>query len=204
MTTRTFVASAALFAFASNAWALDRESYTTSTSSTTTRSSVELKPIGAVMYDDDGYVGLKPIGYVQLDGDSVSLKPIGYEADMIDDFEWSMDPADVSTSMADIADYAPSVELVGIIIRNIDGSVDLKPIGFEADDGSYVDLKPIGLDAATADSISLKPIGSDWSGELDLSEAEVDTDGYVDLKPIGSVAVEDDGSIVTTTTTRSR
>jgi hypothetical protein len=68
--------------------------------------SVELKPIGLVATDADGYLDLKPIGIDAMDGSSISLKPIG----------------------SDPADWV-GLKPIGCVAADADGYVDIGVAG---------------------------------------------------------------------------
>ena len=168
-------------------------------------SYIDLKPIGVVETDSNGFTSLKPIGYWATGTDgSVELKPIGSEYQDSYDFDWTVEPADVSTSFREASTDLAGLKPIGIIELDDDGFIGLKPIGMEeTDDSGYVDLKPIGLDYQDGDTISLKPIGSemaigdatDMVGLKPIGIIETDSDGYLDITDMGEISVESDGMV---------
>jgi hypothetical protein len=168
-------------------------------------SYIDLKPIGMVETDSNGFTSLKPIGYWATGTDgSVELKPIGSEHQDSFDFAWTVQPEDVSTSFREASTDLAGLKPIGIIELDDDGFIGLKPIGMEETDASgYVDLKPIGLDYQDGDTISLKPIGSemaigdatDMIGLKPIGIIETDSDGYLDVQQMGEINVDSSGTV---------
>jgi hypothetical protein len=163
-------------------------------------SYIDLEPIGVVQTDSAGQTSLKPIGYWATGTDgSVELKPIGQEYQDSYDFEWTVEPADVSSSFRELGEDLMGLEPIGIIELDADGLVGLKPIGIEQTDrGGYVDLEPIGLDYQDGDTVSLKPIGSDPGDMIGLKPigiVQTDLDGYIDLDTMGELDLQSNGNV---------
>ena len=207
-TLATVALSLSLLAAAEPAFAGTRDTTTTTRTPTRdTTSSVDLKPIGMVTTDADGYLVVQPVGWIYTDSaGSVSLKPIGSSPAAPLDFDWVVEPADVSTSFAAIAESYVDLKPIGIIEDNGTGVVGLKPIGVLPSSGS-VDLKPIGLDTLTADSISLKPIGLDDPTSLvglkPIGYVATDLSGYLDLDLAGTGTVSSTGTLTLRAATSS-
>ncbi len=171
---------------------------------------IDLKPIGVVETDSSGFVGLKPIGYLATGSDgSVSLKPIGSEvATETYEFDWTVDPADVSISFRTVSDDLAGLKPIGIIEVDDNDLVGLKPIGiYETDSSGYTDLKPIGLDYQDDEAIELDLLGSedsvDLAGLKPIGTVATDADGYIDLEDVGSIEVETSGAVEVPSSTTS-
>ncbi len=164
-------------------------------------SYIDLKPIGVVETDSAGFTSLKPIGYWATSADgSVELKPIGSEHQESYDFEWTVQPEDVSTSFREASTDLAGLKPIGIIELDDDGFIGLKPIGIEEDDGAgYLHLKPIGIDESDGDEIALKPIGTqttdgDLIGLKPIGTIETDSDGYLDVQQMSEITLDSSGT----------
>ena len=170
------------------------------------------QPLGAVMVDELGEVGVVHVGNIvtlsSRSGTTTAIELLQgdlYEG-LLYDFDWAVQPQDVSVGMAEKVASSTSQELVGIIVRNTEGEVDLEPLGImETEASGYVNIGPItvveisgGVELA-APSIGQVSQCCITTPEV-LTTARLDRQGYVDLYDAGTVSVEHTGSLLEGTT----
>ncbi len=167
-----------------------------------------VQPLGAVREAADGTLGVVHVGYLYDDGAGTGVELIAGELSrgLVYDFDWTVEPADVSTTMADAVAASDTTDLVGIIIQESAGGLDLQPLGVPASEsGGYVDIGPITV-AEYDGGIELAVPSDDPVSQCcitlpeTLKAATVDRQGYVDLMDAGAITLDSRGSLLEGTT----
>ena len=168
-----------------------------------------VQPLGAVRKAADGTLGVVHVGYLYEDSSTTSVELIGGELDrgLLYDFDWTVEPADVSTSMADAVDTRDTTDMVGIIIQENDGDLNLQPLGVPESEssGGYVDIGPITV-AEISGGIELAAPSNDPVSQCcitmpeTLKAATLDRQGYVDLMDAGAITLDSRGNLLEGTT----
>lgn len=198
-------AAAAALALASTT-ALGQDSYGHDTLSKCCWEGVQ--PLGAVRTDANGIKGVVHIGYLHEDSASTSVELIegNLSRGLVYDFDWTVEPADVSTSMADAVATRDTTDMVGIIIQENDGDLNLQPLGVpESETGGYVDIGPITV-AEISGGVEIAAPSNDPVSQCcitmpeTLKAATLDRQGYVDLMDAGAITIDSQGNLLEGTT----
>jgi hypothetical protein len=167
-----------------------------------------VQPLGAVREAADGTLGVVHVGYLYDDASSTGVELIGGDLDrgLVYDFDWTVEPADVSTTMADAVASSDTTDMVGIIIQESDGDLNLQPLGVpSSESGGYVDIGPITV-AEYDGGIELAAPSNDPVSQCcitmpeSLKAATLDREGYVDLMDAGAITIDSRGSLLEGTT----
>lgn len=172
--------------------------------------------LGAVFEDETGALGVAHVGTlvetVTRSGTTTSIELVQGDLDeaLLYDFAWTVEPQEVSDSMQAFTEQADATELLGIIIRNTEGEIDLQPLGIPVvEDSGYVDIQPltvleiaggIALSARTVDDMSRCCLLTNYHP---MTAASLDDDGYVQLDMAATVIVDSTGTLIETATSFS-
>ncbi len=171
------------------------------------------QPLGAVLPDADGNLTVAHVGNViTTDGrggatTTVQLHDGDIDDAIVYDFDWAVFPEDISPSMATVVQQTDAKELVGIIIRNTEGALELQPMGVPMEtEYGWIDINPVSITQTTLGLALTTRTVDDMSrccllGEYHpVTTAFTDSDGYVDFSSAGMITTDLDGDLVETTT----
>jgi hypothetical protein len=167
------------------------------------------QPLGTVVEYDDGSLGVVHVGNLTetttRTGTSTSIQLVSGDLNdgLVYDFDFAVEPADVSDSMQAFT-ATSAAEMLGIIIRNSEGEIELEPLGIPVeDDSGHLDIHPVtvteiagGVELTTDNDAGL----CCWAGTEEMSAATLDADGYVDFDLTGTITLDGAGTVLNATT----